>query len=132
MELEIATVETDLFEHREIKPHFINDCCFGEDFAAWLRQPLADLADFEFSAPIQEDYGWGLWATHGMDKFWIALSYVGDGPTETPAQWVISITRHTGLNVFKRLFSKPDLTTMEALRARIRRELESKEGIRIL
>jgi len=67
-----------------------------------------------------------------MDKVWIALSYVGDGPTETPAQWVISITRHTGLNVFKRLFSKPDLTTMEALGARIRRELESKEGIRIL
>jgi len=23
------TVETDLFEHREVKPHFINPCCFG-------------------------------------------------------------------------------------------------------
>ncbi len=132
MELEIATVETDLFEHREIKPHFINDCCFGEDFGAWLRQRLADLKGFEFSDPIQEDYGWGLWARHGRDKFWIALSYVGDGPTETPAQWVISLTRHAGLNVFKRLISKPDLTMMEALRVRIRRELESKEGIRIL
>jgi hypothetical protein len=31
------TIETDLFEHREVKPHFINPCCFGEDFAAWLR-----------------------------------------------------------------------------------------------
>jgi hypothetical protein len=38
------TIETDLFEHREVKPHFINDCCFGEDFAAWLRPKLADLA----------------------------------------------------------------------------------------
>jgi hypothetical protein len=132
MELEIATVETDLFEHREVKQHFINDCCFGEDFAAWLRQRLVSLAGFEFSDPIQEDYGWGLWATQGKDKFWVALSYVGDGPTETPAQWVISITRHTGLNVLKRLFSKPDLTAMEALRARIRRELESKDGIRVL
>src|SRR5262249_30425150 len=28
-------IETDLFEHREVKPHFINPCCFGEDFAAW-------------------------------------------------------------------------------------------------
>src|SRR5215471_1913469 len=37
---EIATVETDLFEHREVKPHFINDCCFSEDFAVWLRQRL--------------------------------------------------------------------------------------------
>ena len=33
MELEIATVETDLFEHRQVKPHFINDCCFGEDLS---------------------------------------------------------------------------------------------------
>ena len=115
-----------------IRPHFINECCFGEDFAAWLRERLAVLADFELFAPIQEDYGWGLWATQGKDKFWIALSYVGDGPTETPAKWVISITRHTGLNVFKRLFGKLDLTTMESLRARVLRELVSKEGIRIL
>jgi hypothetical protein len=30
------TIETDLFEHKEMKPHFINPCCFGEDFAIWL------------------------------------------------------------------------------------------------
>jgi hypothetical protein len=129
---EIATIETDLFEHREVKPHFINDCCFGEDFAAWLRQRIADVSGFEFSDPIQEDYGWGLWAAHAGDKFWIALSYVGDGPTETPAQWVVSIAHDTGLNFFKKLFSKPDLSVMETLRARIRSELESKDGIKIV
>jgi len=129
---EIATVETDLFEHREVKPHFINDCCFGEDFAVWLRQRLADLSGFEFSEPIQEDYGWGLWATHGNDKFWIALSYVGDGPTEAPAEWVVSIAHDTGLNVFKKLFSTPDLSAMETLCVRIRRELETQDGIKIV
>ena len=129
---EIATVETDLFEHRVVKPHFINDCCFGEDFAAWLRQRLGDLSGFEFSEPIQEDYGWGLWSTHGKDKFLIALSYVGDGPTETPAQWVVSIAHDTGLNVFKKLFSKPNLNAMETLRARIRKELEMKDGIKMV
>jgi hypothetical protein len=132
MELEIATVETDLFEHREVKPHFINDCCFGEDFAEWLRQRLANGHGVESSDPIQEDYGWGLWVTQGKDKFWIALSYVGDGPTEAPAQWVISMTRPTSLNIVRRLFSKPDLTTMKALHARIRRELESTAGISVL
>ncbi len=129
---EIATVETGLFEHREVKPHFINDCCFGEDFAAWLLQRLSDLQGFEFSEAIQEDYGWGFFGTHGKDKFWIALSYVGDGPTETPAQWVVSISHDTGLNVFKKLFTKPDLSAMETLRARIRRELESKDGLKII
>lgn len=131
MEMEIATVETDLFEHRQVKPHFINDCCFGEDFAQWLRQRLAN-SEFESSNPIQEDYGWGLWITLEKDKFWIALSYVGDGPTEAPAQWVISMTRAASLNIVKRLFSKPDPTTMEALQARIRRELETTAGISVL
>ena len=131
MELEIATVETDLFEHRQVKPHFINDCCFGEDFAEWLRQRLAN-SEFESSDPIQEDYGWGLWITREKDKFWIALSYVGDGPTEAPAQWVISMTRPTSLNIVRWLFSKPDPTTMEALQARIRQELRSTAGISLL
>lgn len=132
MELEIATIETDLFEHREVKPHFINDCCFGEDFAQWLRQRLATIAGLEFSNPIQEDYGWGLWVMQGKDKFWIALSYVGDGPTEAPAQWVISVARPTSLNIIKKLFGKQGFTTMEALQRRIRLELESTDGISVL
>jgi hypothetical protein len=131
---EIATIETDLFEHREVKPHFINPCCFGEDFAAWLRERLADLAStgFEFSAPIQEDYGWGLWAKRGKDGFWIALSYIGDGPTEQRAQWVVSLARDTGLNIFKRLFGKPDSSAMSTLRDRIWRALEATEDIKII
>src|SRR6266851_5317343 len=85
-------IETDLFEHREVKPHFINPCCFGEDFAEWLREELSHFPDlgFELSEPIQEDYGWGFWASRGKDRFWVALSYVGDGPKESPAQWVVS------------------------------------------
>lgn len=88
------TVETDMFEHREVKPHFINPCCFGEDFAAWLKGELSPLTDsgFIFSDIIQEDYGWGFWASHGKDTLWVAFSYVGEGPEEAPAQWVISVT----------------------------------------
>jgi hypothetical protein len=56
MEKKIA-VETDLFEHREVKPHFINPCCFGEDFAKWLKGKLSLLQAFDLSEVIQEDYG---------------------------------------------------------------------------
>ncbi|HWI59898.1 MAG TPA: hypothetical protein VNZ22_21895 [Bacillota bacterium] len=129
---DIATVETDLFNHREVKPHFINECCFGEDFAAWLRDRVSDLAGFGFSEPIQEDYGWGFWANYGKQSFWVALSYVGWGPTEAPGQWVVCFACDPGLNLFKRIFTKPDLSAMETLRARIRKELETKEGIRIV
>src|SRR5580658_6278176 len=39
------TVVTDMFEHRNAKPHFINPCCFGEDFAEWLKQELSRFRD---------------------------------------------------------------------------------------
>lgn len=126
------TVETDLFEHREVKPHFINPCCFGEDFAAWLKQELSLFPELgvELSEPIQEDYGWGFWASRGKDRFWIALSYVGDGPQEGPAQWVISISDDPGFNVLKRLFHKPDQQALAQLRLRVRQILTSNEAIK--
>jgi len=116
------TVQTDLFEHREVKPHFINSCCFGGDFAAWLKQELSRFPELglELSQPIQEDYGWGLWASHGKARFWIAVSYVGDGPQEPPAQWVISVTSDPGMNLCKRVFHKPDLQMLGQLQHRLR------------
>jgi hypothetical protein len=38
----------------------------------------------------------------------VALSYVGSGPQEAPAQWFISVNYDPGLNLVKRLFHKPD------------------------
>src|ERR1700741_3571015 len=120
-------IETDLFEPREVKPHFINPCCFGEDFAAWLKQELSRFPELrvELSDPIQEDYGWGLWATRGKSRFWAALSYVGDGPQEEPAQWAISVTDDRGLNPLKRLFDKPDRRRLKRLQDRVRQILAS-------
>jgi hypothetical protein len=129
---ESITVETDLFEHREVKPHFINPGCFGEDFAAWLKQEISRFPELgvELSGPIQEDYGWGLWASRDKDRFWIALSYVGDGPQEAPAQWVISVTSDPGLNLARRLFHKPNRQALEQLRERVRQILASNSAIK--
>ena len=129
-----VVIETDLFEHRKVKPHFINPCCFGEDFAAWLKQELSRSAaqGMEFSEPVQEDYGWGFWATHGKDRIWIALSYVGDGPQEPPAQWVVSVKHDPGLNLARRLFHKPDEQGLGQLRDRIRQILTSNSAIKIV
>jgi hypothetical protein len=128
------TVETDLFEHQQVKPHFINPCCFGEDFATWLKRELSQRSDFQYelSEPIQEDYGWGLWASRGKDRIWVALSSVGNGPQKAPTQWVISVTYDPGLNLAKRLLHKPDRQSLEQLRERIREVLESNEAIKVL
>jgi hypothetical protein len=130
---EIA-LETDLFEHRQVKAHFINPCCFGEDFASWLRDKLIDLTanGFLFAGPIQEDYGWGFWATHRNGRFWIALSYVGDGPQEGPAQWVCSINSSVGLNLTKRLFYKSHEQTFTTLRDQVWQVLRSSTEIKII
>ncbi len=128
------TIETDLFEHREVKPHFINPCCFGEDFAGWLKQELAVLAaeGFEFSDPIQEDYGWGIWASRGKDPYWISLGYVGDGPQEEPPQWVVSVDYDPGLNLVKRLFHKPDSRGFERVRDRVWEAIRATNGIKVV
>jgi hypothetical protein len=127
-------VETDLFEHREVKPHFINPCCFGEDFAAWLKQELLHSTDLalELSEAIQEDYGWGFCASRGKDRFWVALSYVGDGPQEMPGQWVISVTYDPGLNLVKRMFHKYDHEKLEWFRIRIRQIMTSNRAIKVI
>lgn len=134
MDIASMTVRTDRFDHREVKPHFINPCCFGEDFARWLRQQLTALTDegFELSEPIQEDYGWGLWASRGRDPFWIALSCCGDGPGEGPVEWVVSVAYDPGLNPLKRLFHRPDGEALARLRARVWQVLDSTEGIAVV
>ena len=131
---EKITVETDQFEHRKVQPHFINACCFGEDFAVWLKEKLSPLQDsgFSLSETIQEDYGWGFWAWHGKDAFWVAISYVGDGPQESLAQWVISINYDPGLNLVKRLFHRPDRKVLQDLRDYVRQAVTSNSAIRVV
>lgn len=126
---ESFTVETDLFEHRHLKPHFINPCCFGEDFAAWLRAKLSGV-NLELSDIIQEDYGWGFWVNADKDHFWIALSYVGDGPQEPPAQWVVSVNYDPGLNLFRRLFRNPNYERLRDLRHRVKDAIASEPRIK--
>jgi hypothetical protein len=126
------TVVTDVFEHREVRPHFINPCCFGEDFATWLKQELVRLGDlgFNLSEMVQEDYGWGFWALHGKDRFWLAVSYVGDGPQEAPAQWVVSVNYDPGLNLVERVFRQPDRQAFGQLRDHIWQILKSNNAIK--
>ena len=130
----MVTVETEIFNHREVKSHFINRCCFGEDFAAWMKNQLAPLeaSGFNFSEVIQEDYGWGFWARQGKEPFWISISYVGDGPQEPPAQWVISVNYDPGLNLIKRLFHKSNRKTLERLREDVLLAVTSNSAIRIV
>jgi hypothetical protein len=65
--------ETDRFNVSEVKEHFINPCCFGEDLAEWLRQKLTEKG-VAAGTPGQEDWGWYLHAQHGPDRYFLGFS----------------------------------------------------------
>jgi hypothetical protein len=94
------------FENKIVQPHFINAICFGEDLAAWLLTELRE-SPWNFSAPIQEDYGWGFWVNQ---DFWVAISIMDDSIGAEIAEWLLSVEYDAGLNLKKRLFAKPDRT----------------------
>ena len=57
--LQSVFVTADLFEATTPGENFINDRCFGEDFAEWLGERLLPSVS-PVSEPIQEDWGWVL------------------------------------------------------------------------
>ena len=130
----LITVETEMFEHREVKPHFHQSLLLRRGLCVLAERAISDLAEsgFDLSNPIQEDYGWGFWVRRGKDCFWVAISYVGDGPKEVPAQWSISVNYDPGLNLIKRIFHKPDKEALQQLRDQILETVKSETAIRIL
>jgi hypothetical protein len=95
-------VETEIFNHHEVKPHFINACCFG----------------------------WGFRARKDKDPFWIGVGHINSCDQLSPAQWMIFVECDYGLNVFKRLFYRPNEAALMGLK--VRQVLESNSGIRVL
>jgi len=60
------------------------------------------------------------------------LGYVGDGPQEEPAQWVVSVDYDPGLNVIKRLLHKPDQGAFEVVRERLWSVITSNASIQVV
>ena len=95
------------------------------------RAKVAPLEDqgFKLSETIQEDYGWGFWAREGKNSFWVAVSCVDSDPEEYNGEWGISISYDPGLNVFKRLFHKPDRHSFDRLRTEVLLSLKSEPAM---
>jgi len=139
MNEETILVHTKLFNYTEVKEHFINEGCFGEDFAGWLKGALSSLAreGFSLSEIIQEDYGWGLWIERERSKYWLAVSYAPEGlfdedyPTDAEGDWYVHLNYDPGLNLISRLFHKPNAATFELVRDHLLATLRAREGITI-
>ena len=117
--------DTNRFNLSEVKSHFINDCCFGEDVAVWLRERLTALG-MAVIEPDQEDWGWYIEATHQGKSYFIG---VGGHPQEgaldkNEGEWRIIVEKHRSLR--DKLTGKnklmPDEEILSVIRSIVERE----------
>lgn len=63
---------TNRFNSSEPRPYFINDCCYGDDLAAWLAERLRPRG-FRVGEPGQEDWGWYLNVSREHRAWFLAI-----------------------------------------------------------
>jgi hypothetical protein len=120
--------ETSRFNLTEVKPHFINDCCFGEDLARWLREMLIAVG-MTVIEPAQEDWGWYIEASHDGQSYFIGIGgNAEEGAADTnQGQWRISIEKHRSLK--QKLTGKNKMTADEPIIPIIRGLLEREPDV---
>ena len=90
--------ESDRFNLSEVKPHFINPICFGEDVAAWLRSKLIERG-IATIAPDQEDWGWYIEAAFNQSNYFLGIGGNAEESGSDPNQgeWRIMVEKKRSL-----------------------------------
>src|SRR6266496_1588955 len=116
--------ETDRFNLSEVKEHFINPCCFGEDLAAWLRGKLLEKG-FEVTAPDQEDWGWYIEANCKGSWYFLGIGGNADEASQDSNQgeWRIMVEKRR--SVWKKLTGRDEMSEADEMMAAIRKILEA-------
>ena len=123
-------VTTDMFESVTPDPKFINPCCFGEDFAQWLRTQLS-ARGLTLDNPIQEDWGWVLFVRHGGAVFTLTIAILNEFIGLKPARWRVGIVYEKWLNGIKAWFRPKPLEMRDQVFAELRQVTMSEPRIRV-
>lgn len=91
------TLWTDMFEATTPSPHFINERCFGEDFAVWLIDRTRRLA-LTPSEPVQEDWGWSVVLPFKGGKYTLSIGIMDESIGKVPSEWRVGVMFETPLN----------------------------------
>jgi hypothetical protein len=108
-----VTFRSRRFENKTPQPHFINERCFGEDVAEWLRAGIDPR--FKPREVTQEDYGWGFWTKVAGDPYWIYAGVMDESIGQDEAEWLVGVAHDPGLSIVRRLFHKPNLEDLLAV-----------------
>ncbi len=90
--------ETSRFNVSEVREHFINPCCFGEDLAEWLREQLSEKG-VPVGAPYQEDWGWEMRARQGSQGYFLGVGgYLIEGAIDkNDGEWRIMVEKRRSI-----------------------------------
>jgi hypothetical protein len=89
--------ETNRFNLSEVKDHFINSCCFGEDLALWLRGKLLE-AGLKVIEPGQEDWGWYIETEFNGSNYFLGVGGNADeSGNANQGEWRVMVEKHRSL-----------------------------------
>ena len=97
--------QSNRFNLSEVKSHFINPICFGEDVAAWLRSRLIERG-VPTIEPGQEDWGWYIEAKLNDSNYFLGIGGNSEDSRSDPNQgeWRIIVEKRRSLS--EKLFRK--------------------------
>ena len=121
---------TDRFESTTPAENFINERCFGEDFAKWLQTRLTEKGH-DVSDPIQEDFGWVLVARVADRKFTISIGIMDESIGEVPACWCVAVAYEKPMNSFRTWFKPAPTESLAVLFKEVRSALEAERDFNI-
>jgi hypothetical protein len=116
------TCRTDRFNLSAVGPHFINDCCFGEDFSRWLVGALRKNG-VDASVLGMEDFGWSNQATLDGATYLVCVAGNSDEAPDNPdrGEWHVMLERKRSL--MQRLTGEGKTSAADPLVRRIARVL---------
>lgn len=89
--------ETGRFNVTQPKEYYINECCYGEDTAAWLRDRLAELS-IGVTEPEQEDWGWYVYVYYNEDRYFIGITgHSVDKSSGNRGEWALMVEKRRSL-----------------------------------
>jgi hypothetical protein len=86
------------FNVSEPHEYFINEGCFGDDFAKWLRERFL-ARGLQVIEPGQEDWGWYIEVTTEQGRYFLGISGYRKGmpATGNVGEWRIIVQKHRAI-----------------------------------
>ena len=119
-----VTFKTSRFNQTEVREHFINPCCFGEDCIAWLITELRDRGWTDLTEAWQEDWGWQTSGRRGNRRYLLSVGLI---PEDEP-EWLVHIQERAPL--LDRLRGRGELIVLPRLAPALHEVLRASPDIR--